>query len=349
LTSPLAGQTRLQLSGFGEASYSVSSNAGGDVIVGRLYDRFHNQFMLNALTLVLEKPHEPAKRSVGFRSQVLFGQNAAVIQSGGFNLGNQGDMPQLYVTLNLPTKNGSGFQIKAGRIPTLLGLEVIETTANPNWSEGNQFIFVENFTALGVSFETKLTEKIDAQLRLINGWDVVEDNNDGKSLMARVGFAPNANTSIAFVGFFGPEQSGNDSADRSGLELLLWRKLGGGVAVWVQVDLGWEEESPALADPTQGAQWFAFGAWLTYDLSSTVGLALRGDYVNDQNGARSSGILSFPANTGHTFGSGTATLNIKSWPGALLRPELRYDRSSLPSFDGEESQVSASLSLAYLF
>src|SRR5256885_8049229 len=47
-------------------------------------------------------------------------------------------------TLNVPTASGNGLQFKLGRIPTLLGLEVIETYANPNWSEGNQFIYVEN-------------------------------------------------------------------------------------------------------------------------------------------------------------------------------------------------------------
>src|SRR5207249_4979509 len=95
---------------------------------------------------VLDKPYDPAKRSAGFHTEVLFGQNATVIKSGGgaLDLGTQADIPHLYVILNLPTASGSGLQFKAGRIPTLLGLEVIETATNPNWSEGNQFIYVEN-------------------------------------------------------------------------------------------------------------------------------------------------------------------------------------------------------------
>ena len=129
---------------------------------------------------------------------------------------------------------------------------------------------------------------------------------------------------------------------------LLWRKLSK-TAVWVQGDYGREQANAALPDPTQDAKWWALGAWLTYDPSSTVGLALRGDYVDDQNGARTSGFLGFVANTGQQFGSATATLNIRSWPNALLRPEVRYDRSTLGAFNGKKDQVTVALAVAYLY
>ena len=352
LTTPLAGQgaslAGFKWSGFAEVSYTTSNHADGDVVVGRLYDRFQDQFMLNALALSLDKAYDPAKRSAGFHAEILFGQNAAVIKSGGFDLGTQGDIPHLYVTLNLPTGSGNGVQFKVGRIPTLMGLEVIETTANPNSSEGNQFILVENFTGLGLSVETKFSDKLDVQLRMINGWDLVRENNLSKSYMARVGIYPDANTSISLLGFFGPEQGGNNSASRSGAEVLVWRKLGK-TAVWLQGDVGSEQANGALPDPTQAAQWWAVGAWLAYDVTSTLGLAFRGDYVNDENGARTSAFVGFPTNTGHDLWSATATLNIRSWPGALVRPELRYDHSSLASFDGEQSQITLALSVAYTF
>ena len=346
LETTLAG---FKLTGFAQGSYAYSGRSAGDTaIVGRLYDRLQNRFMLNALAVVLDKPYDPAKFSAGFHTELLLGQDATVIQSGGFNLGSQADLPHLYVTLNVPTASGNGLQFKVGRIPTLLGLEVIETIANPNWSEGNQFIYVENFTGTGLSVETKFNNYVDVQFRVINGWDQVSDNNGRKSLMARVGLYPNALTSLGLVGYWGPEQAGNDNANRYGFEALLWRKLGN-AAVWVQGDYGTEQANAALPDPTQDAKWWALGAWVTYDFSGTVGLALRGDYVNDENGARSNGTLGFPANTGQKFGSGTATLNIKAWPSAAVRPELRYDRSTLAAFRGKKDQVSVALAVAYLY
>ena len=348
----LAAQTTLgplKLSGFAEASYAYSGHSSGDtLIVGRLYDRLQNRFALNALGIVLDKPYDAAKRSAGFHAEVLFGQNATVIKSNGFDLGTQGDIPHLYVTLNLPTANGNGVQFKVGRIPTLLGLEVIETASNPNWSEGNQFVYVENFTATGVSVETKLNRHLDVQLRLINGWDQVSDNNKRKSLMGRVGISPDTLTSVGIIGFWGPEQAGDDQANRYGVEALVWRKLGA-TQLWLQGDYGREQANGALPTPTQDARWWALGGWLTHDLSTSLGLALRGDYVNDENGARTSGSLGYPANAGHKLGSATATLNIRTWPNAVVRPEVRYDRSTLPAFGGKKDQVSIALGVAYLY
>jgi len=339
-----------KLTGFAQGSYSYSGRSVGDTaIVGRLYDRLQNRFTLNALAVVLDKPYDPAKFSAGFHTELLVGQDATVIQSGGFfGPSTPADLPHLYVTLNVPTASGNGLQFKVGRIPTLLGLEVIETIANPNWSEGSQFIYVENFTGTGLSVETKFNNYVDVQFRVINGWDQVSDNNGRKSLMARVGLYPNALSSLGLTGYWGPEEAGNNNANRYGFEALLWRKLGN-AAVWLQGDYGTEQANAALPDPTQDAKWWALGAWVTYDFSGTVGLALRGDYINDENGARSNGTLGFPVNTGQKFGSGTATLNIKAWPSAVVRPELRYDRSTLAAFRGKKDQVSVALAVAYLY
>jgi len=350
LETTLAG---FKLSGFAEASYAYSGRSLGDTaIVGRLYDRLQNRFALNALAVVLDRPYDPAKFSAGFHTELLVGQDATVIQSNGLFAGATTpvpvDVPHLYVTLNVPTASGNGLQLKVGRIPTLLGLEVIETYANPNWSEGNQFIYVENFTALGVSVETKFNNHLDAQFRVINGWDQVADNNGRKSLMGRVGIYPDAATSLGIVGFWGPEEANINNANRYGVEGLVWRKIGK-AAVWVQGDYGKEQANAALPDPTKDAQWVALGGWVTYDFTSSVGLALRGDYVNDQDGARTSGVFGFPANAGQKFGSGTATLNIRAWPDAVVRPELRYDRSTLAAFAGKKDQVTFALAVAYLY
>jgi len=347
LETALAG---FKLTGFAVGSYAYSGHSvGGTTIVGRLYDRQQNTFTLNALALVLDKSYDPAKFSAGFHTEVLVGQDASVIQSTGFfSSTTPADVPHLYVTLNVPTASGNGLQFKVGRIPTLLGLEVIETYANPNWSEGNQFIYVENFTATGVSVETKFNDHVDAQLRVINGWDQVVDNNTHKSLMGRVGIYPDALTSLGIVGFWGPEEPTNNTANRYGVEALLWRKLGN-AQVWIQGDYGQEQANAALPVPTQDAKWWALGAWVTNDFSPTLGLALRGDYVSDQNGARSSGVSGFSQNTGQKFGSATATLNIKAWPSAVVRPELRYDRSTLPAFGGKKDQITVALALAYLY
>jgi hypothetical protein len=341
-----------KLSGYGEVSYVYSTNDNAGTVTGHLYDRFHDQFTLNGLKLVVEKPYATDKVDAGVRADLVFGQNATVLQSGGLNLGNQGDMTQLFVTLNLPTKNGNGFQLKAGKMVTLMGLEVIETPNNPNWSEGHQFIFVENYTALGLSAEYKFSKYVDAQLRLINGWDVAADNNTKKSFMGRVGFYPDDKTSIGVVGFIGPEQAltaDATQANRGGIDVLVNRKFGAKTSVWAQFDWGQESANLALPDPTQDAKWLGLGLWVAYDASAKLNIAVRGDYINDEQGARSDGAFGLPAGTAHKFGSGTVTFNVKAWPNLLFRPELRFDSSNQQVYNGNQGQVVLSASAAYLF
>jgi hypothetical protein len=339
----------VKISGYAEASYSYSTEPSGTAIVGRIFDRVHDQAMLNGLVLVLDKPYDADKLSAGFHGELIFGQNASVIKSGGFSLGDQGDIPHLYGTLNIPTPNGNGLQLKFGRMVTLMGVEVIEDVVNPNWSEGYQFIYVENFTALGLSAEYKFNQYLDAQLRVNNGWDVVQDNNSRKSFMGRLGIYPDDKSSIGLVGYVGPEQAVDSTADRYGVNVILNRKVGSKTSVWLQGDYGQEEANAALPDPAQDAKWWAIGGWLTHDFTPGFGLALRADYLDDQNGARTSGFLGFPSNTGLKVGSATLTANIRAWPQVLVRPEVRYDRSDLEAFNGKKDQATVSFSAAYLY
>lgn len=62
-----------------------------------------------------------------------------------------------------------------------------------------------------------------------------------------------------------------------------------------------------------------------------------------------SGVLGFPSNNRLEVGGMTATLSIKRWDHALLRPEIRFDRATLPLFDAHKDQFSAGMALSYIF
>ena len=343
----------LKISGYAEASYIYSTAALPDgPVVGRSFDRLP-QFALNVVKLVLDKPFATDRLDAGFHVDLLFGQNATLLQAAGLKLGDQGDIEQAFVTLNVPTGNGNGLQFKAGKWVTLMGVEVIEDVLNPNWSEGNQFLYVENFTGTGIEVGYKWNKYFDTQFRVYNGWDVVADNNTRKSFMGRLGITPDGSTLLGIVGYIGPEQAANNDADRKGVNVVVNRKFGSKVSAWGQFDYGREDANAALPDPTRDAKWWAAGGWLTYDFSSKIGLAFRGDYLDDKDGARTSGApvtAPFPANTGNKVSTGTATLNIRAWEGMLVRPEFRYDHSNVVDAFGEKSdQVTFGLSAAYIF
>ena len=342
----------IKISGYAEASYAYATAAPtGGPIVGRSFDRFHDQFALNVFKLVLERPLSGEGFDAGFRVDVLVGQNATLLQSAGLNLGSQGDIQQAYAQFNIPV--GHGLVVKTGKWVTLMGVEVIEDIVNPTWSEGNQFLFVENFTGVGLELGYKWSQYFDSQFRIYNGWDMVQDNNNAKSFMARVGIYPDDKTSLSFVGYTGPEQPGIDTAYRKGINLVAYRKASERLALWAQLDYGREDQNANLPVPTKDAEWYAAGIWATYDLSSKVGVGFRADWFDDRDGARTSGspfTAPFPVNTDNELYSTTLTLNLKAWPALLLRPEVRYDHSSvLNAFGDDDEQLSLGMSAAYIY
>jgi hypothetical protein len=334
------------ISGYVTSSYTASSRNVDGQVVGRLFGRQHDQFMFNVADLTIDRPAATDRWDAGVHFEPIFGQNAGVVKSGGLDLGPHADIWQAYVTLNLPVAKDHYFQLKAGKMATLMGLEVFEDVQNPTFDVGTQDIFLEPFTETGIEVDGKFGAKVDADLRITNGWDLVADNNRGKSVMARLGLSPDAATTIALLGYTGPEQAGSTSNLRSGAQALVSHKFGGSVTTWLQLDYG--QEAGAAANGAT-AQWTAAGFWVAADLAPHLGLGLRADIVDDRDGARLSGGLGYPVNSGQTVSSVTATLNIKRWPHALLRPEIRYDHSTLPIYAGEQSALSLALGWSVLW
>jgi len=346
----------LNISGFVTATYTYGIHHTGQILVGRFYDRFHDQIELNAAKLVVEKPVATDKFDAGARVDLLFGQDAAVTQSLGFNLGTNGDVTQAFATLNAPTGPGKYVQFKAGKMATLMGVEVIEDVVNPNLSVGNLFVYLENFTSTGFRLDAKPSAAIDIELALINGWDVVRDNNTKKSFMGRIGITPSPATTIGLLGYIGNEKPFDSTAgvtppgDRYGGEVVITQKAGTKTTVYLQGDYGEEKDLPTVGTK---AKWWGASLWLAFDVSPALNVALRGDYVDDENGVRTSGLFGFPVNTGQKFGSGTITFNIKRWEHMLIRPEFRYDRSNLAVYDNpatpKKDMFTFGLGASYLF
>ena len=355
------GQT--EISGFVSASYLYDFNKthGSQTVVGRTFDTHANQFALNKFKLALEKPisANPTNWVVGYRADLIFGEDAAVIHSGSapggtFNLGTDGDLEQAFVDVNVPI--GNGLKVIIGKTVTLMGVEVIEEVANPNWSEGNQFLFVENFTQTGVQLAYQWNDKIDTEFVVFNGWDQLPDNNSGLSYMGRIGYAVDSNTTIGVIGYGGPEQTatslggtGSSGNWRDGGEIVVTRKVTDKFTVDLQGDYGAEEKVVDRGN----SEWYAAGLWLIYDFTDKIELAVREDYLKDKDGARTSGADGFPAFTpgsGPELYSSTATLNLKPVDNFQVRPEVRWDHSDKPgTYNGIRDQFTIGVGVAYLY
>lgn len=326
----------LVVSGFVQGSYAASSRAVEGRIAGNLYASRHDVFELDAAMLKFERVAPSDRPGSGFVVEAMAGDHASFVRAAGLDLGEHADVVQAYGTLSFPS---AGLAFSAGKMATMLGNEVIETVANPNLSVGGQCVFLENFTDTGVDAAWTGANGWSARVRVANGWDVVADNNEEKTVFGRIGWSGDGR-SVAFLGYTGSELPDSVGGQRSGAELLAGLTVRG-VGLTLQLDMGREE---AL-----DAEWRAAGLWVRVPLREAVELALRADLLDDADGARTSGALGLPAHDGQQLMSLTGTLNVRTVPGALLRPEVRWDRSDLPAFDGHQEQWTVALGAAFTF
>lgn len=337
---PVAGAARagtpVTVSGYVESAWTGTDRGSGGLVTGNLYLPRRNQFALGAAAVQVQRAAPADAPGAGFFVEAMAGEHAAVVRAAGLDLGSHADLVQAYGTFSLP---GSGLVFAAGKMATMLGNEVIESVANPNLSVGSQYVFVEDFTDTGVDAAWTGASGWSARARLVNGWDVVADDNRSQTVFGRLGFA-GTRGGVAVLGYTGRELPDSVGGRRSGAELLASASLGK-AAVTLQLDAGREE---AL-----DAGWRAAGLWVRVPVREKVELALRADVLDDAAGARTSGALGFPALDGQRLASFAATLALRPADGVLLRPELRWDQSDVAVFQGAKQQLTWALGAAFTF
>lgn len=354
-----------EISGYVSSSYFYNFNNPAEHLnTGRGFDYLSDEFMINKVVLTLTKSVEynPFDWAAGYEVQTIFGQDAEFTQASGLDLGTDGDLFIATVTVNVPV--GNGLQVTAGKFGTMIGYEASLTEENANWSGGNQWTFLEPFTHTGLHSAYKPTGEIEVQFCVMNGWDNVVDNNNSKSFMGYVNYAPNDNTSVSVTGYGGPEQDDNNSNWRRGVDMVVSQKFSPKFTGVCQVDYGAESgakvvgvgvdangDPVAIEDGT--AEWWGVGVWGIYDFTEKVQAAVRWDFVDDINGARTSDAPSrnpYPINRGQQIQSVTLTLNFKPLEQLRVSPEFRWDRSTLDdAYDGHEEQVTVGVGAAYFY
>lgn len=113
----------------------------------------YNGFNLNVAALTIEKALEEGQWSAGYKAALWFGPQAAGLPGalGGDNFGVQ----EAYVALRAPIGNGLDF--KVGQINAIIGYEVLDSYANPNFSRSLGFN-IEPFSHTGMTATYQLTD-----------------------------------------------------------------------------------------------------------------------------------------------------------------------------------------------
>ncbi len=264
-------------------------------------------------------------------------------------------LQEAYITYASASKIG----FKVGKFATYQGIEVIETNANPTISRGYLFGLAEPFTHVG-GVATFVLGKLDFAAGVVNGWDQANDNNQAKTIVAKVGLSLGDTLMATLSGYHGAEQSqvtsttavsgltvitdGRSGAMRDSIDLTMLTKLIPHVDLFLQGNYGTESQIVDLdGDGTADdrATWMGAGIQPIVHLSDKFTIGGRVEYFYDDQGARS-GINDF------------ATTNITITPGYKItdniqvRAELRSDTANKKAWVDDKGVAKDSASSAAL-
>lgn len=333
-----------EISGFVTGSYFYDFSKPQDgVSNGYLWTRNHNSLSLNKVKLALQRKVKAGDEfDVGYKVAMIWGQDAPIVNTGGAAQGVE-SVRDAYIEMHVPI--GTGLNIKAGQLISLLNWESGDGGAvNANFSQGNQWFFTGNGPSTGVQLGYAFNDQWNLNVRVQNGlYTGLVDGNSGKIGMASLGYKPDAKTGINFIGFGGHEPFGQIV----GGSILASRQLTEKYNLTLATEL---DLFSVQTKPVGGQDYWSIGGWLTADLCEKVGLALRADYVKDNDGFATGGLLGFPANTGQDLASITFTVSYKPVPSLKVQPEIRYDHSNLTgAYDGASSRWIGGMGVSYSF
>ncbi len=333
--------------------YNFNNPRSGDNSL-RIFDTDHNDFNIHLFQLAFKKT--PTTEGgiadlIGFGVKLDFGEDADVIGASGLgDPDDEFDLQEAYIHVLAPV--GNGLDIYAGKYVTLAGSEVIESKDNFNFSRSFLFGFAIPFTHTGVRLHYPVGA-LDFILGVNNGWDNVDDNNDGKTIESRVGLTLGM-LSLGVVGYFGPEQDGVDSDWRELIDVVATLTPIENLILQVNLDFAWEQgvTNADLGLDDEGVFWWGIAGYVVYDINDVFRLALRGEYFDDSDG--------FRTGTEQQLFELTPTLSIKPFcnkgmlDNLLVRFEYRFDHSDEDSFeddDGnfEDTQHTIATELIYYF
>jgi hypothetical protein len=320
--SPPKWFEEIAVNGFVSASYSYNFNkpeTGTNQL--RVFDFDDNSFKLDVATLTIQKAASKAGEA-GFRVDLSAGGSLPRIEAAyGLFQGEDFDVKQAFVTYIAPA--GNGLRIDAGKFLTHLGFEYIESWDTPNDNATRSFLFgyTVPFTHTGIKASYSFSDQFAAMLMLANGWDNVKDNNSSKSIGAQLTWMPSKTVTVAGNFITGPERTNVNSDPRSVFEAVVIWKLTDSTALGFEGLYG-SEKGAVTAGET--ATWSGLAGYARLGVTEGFALCLRGEYLDDSDGARTG--------TAQKLTEVTLTPEFKITPHLVFRADLRADFSDQPVF-----------------
>ena len=286
----------------------------------RVFDYNDNSFNLDVAEVVVQiAPTKP--NDAGFRVDVAAGNSIPQISKAQDQTVAQFDLQQVFASYIAPL--GSGLRFDFGKYVTHLGYEVIEgyDGYNDNYSRSILFGYAIPFTHTGVKASYAFSSRMSAMVEVVNGWDLVRDNNRSKSVGTQLTLTPAAPLTLILNWIGGPELANNNHINRNVFDLVATVKPTNALTLGVNADYGIEDSTSRL-NPGEDAKWKGVAGYATLALTNKLSFGLRGETFHDDGGVR------LGTDTPAVLSEGTFTSAYKFTDHVVVRGEFRYDKAN---------------------
>jgi hypothetical protein len=326
------------LSGFIDTYYNYNSNQPANFGTGnQFFNPYGNQFGLNLIELILDKPPDPSASRTGYHVALGFGSAMNAVNGsdpGGLSFAQY--LKEAYFSYLAPV--GKGLQLDVGKFVTPMGAEVIESKDNYNYSRSLLFYYAIPYYHYGLRAKYAFNDKYSVTGYLVNGWNNIVDTNSGKTYGLSFAWNPNKKFGIIQNFMAGPEESvtadlgGSNSSWRQLWDTVVTYSPNSKVTFMLNGDYGRGDRylSPITAAATPPVAWYGGAGYVKYAFSGKADVAFRYEYFDDPDG--------FATGIGPTLGSGqhlqegTLTFERDLASHIISRLEYRHDAASQPFF-----------------
>jgi hypothetical protein len=282
----------------------------------------------------------------------FFGQlTTHVDQGGGGPPATAIDIDNLII--NWTPARLSTLSVSFGRFDAPIGFERDDEPLNLIPTTSFTFDHARPVKFTGLMARYTMNPKVSVLGLVANGWDQVADNNSGKTAGFKLQVFPSSGLAVAGGVFYGPEQ---DSTNGSPRTLLT------GDATWQPIPR-LIIQAEAHRGSEASARWTGIVGQAFWRVGRSTGLSVRGDVMDDPNGARTgtaqnlSSVTISPWYFYREAQEGVfSNVEFTSFrlPAFSVRPAVRLDHSSQPVFDKKDgtlarSNLTALVELVFVF
>jgi hypothetical protein len=272
-----------------------------------------NEFAINLAQVQWTRPVS-AEQPVGFTLALSAGEGSEVVHGGEPE--GAGKFRHIYHA-SVAYRLTNGVVLEGGIYPSHIGMEGFYSKDNWNYTRS---ILGESspYYQTGVKVSYGFNDHWSGQVHLLNGWQVINDNNEGKSIGTQIAYTSDALTASLNT-FVGPELANDDDSLRRFVDLVVLYKATPTLQLGGSVDLG-SQEIPDTGD----ASWNGAGVYARYALNDRSAIAVRAERFHDPD----NGITGFA----QTIHEGTLTWETRPRENVILKLETRYDKSNADVF-----------------